>query len=72
MARHLLRLALSASATFDAEIFESIEIRNAAAWATVYLDWPECASLLWRMAENDPDERIRNGSRTLLESLKGG
>ncbi|MFF7163562.1 hypothetical protein ACFZBP_19760 [Streptomyces sp. NPDC008086] len=81
MARHLVRLALSASQAFDVEIFERIqlaaghsdpEIRNAAAWATVYLSWGECESLLRQMAESDPDERVRAGSRMLLESLKDG
>ncbi|MFD5014967.1 HEAT repeat domain-containing protein [Streptomyces chartreusis] len=81
VARHLVRLALSASEAFDADIFEEIqtaagnsdpEIRNAAAWATVYLSWTESESLLRRMAESDPDERVRAGSRMLLESLKDG
>ncbi|MFE2938397.1 hypothetical protein ACFXKG_04870 [Streptomyces sp. NPDC059255] len=81
VARHLVRLALSASEAFDAEIFEKIktaaghsdpEIRNAAAWATVYLSWAECEFLLRRLAENDPDERVREGSRMLIESLKDG
>ncbi|MER5940173.1 HEAT repeat domain-containing protein [Streptomyces sp. NPDC001928] len=80
-ARYLVRLALSASDSFDPEIFEKIqtaagdrdpEIRNAAAWAIVYLSWPQCESLLRRLAENDPDERVRAGARMLLESLKDG
>jgi len=81
IARHLVRLALSASDAFDPEIFEKIqtaagnsdpEIRNAAAWATVYLSWSACESLLRRMTESDPDERVRAGARMLLESLKDG
>ncbi|MEV5986945.1 HEAT repeat domain-containing protein [Streptomyces sp. NPDC052051] len=80
-ARHLVRLALFAPKEFDGEIFEMLrtaaedrdpEIRNAAAWATVYLAWPECEALLRRLAENDPDERVRAGSKVLLESLKDG
>lgn len=81
VARHLVRMALSASEEFDTEVFEGIrsasehhdpEIRNAAAWATVYLSWPECQVLLRRMAESDRDERVRGGARILLDSMKDG
>ncbi|MFD3911597.1 hypothetical protein [Streptomyces sp. NPDC058603] len=77
VARRLVGMALAGSHDFDHAIFDRIsaasqdqdpEIRNAAAWSTVYLSWPQTESMLHRMAESDPDERVRNGVRTLLNS----
>jgi hypothetical protein len=77
MARALVRLALSASGEFDAEIFARIDeaarhpdpqVRNAAAWSTVYLSWPQARDLLRRMADEDPHDAVRSGARMLLDS----
>ncbi|QKW08716.1 hypothetical protein HUT18_22400 [Streptomyces sp. NA04227] len=74
-ARRIVRLTLAASAEFDEEIFAVIseasrdqdpQIRNIAAWSTVYLTWPQAEEMLRWMAENEPNEDVRNGVRGLL------
>ncbi|MFI7064173.1 HEAT repeat domain-containing protein [Kribbella sp. NPDC050124] len=73
--RAVVRLALAMGKDFDPEYFaaladaardEAPEIRNAAAWSTVYLESPESLDLLKALAANDPDEAVRNSARGLL------
>ncbi|MFF4834340.1 hypothetical protein [Streptomyces sp. NPDC001315] len=77
VARGLVRLALCAPEEFDPGIFARIDaasrngdpqIRNAAAWSTIYLSWPQAGSLLRRMAAEDPDPSVRAGAQGLLDT----
>ncbi|MEI8408939.1 MULTISPECIES: HEAT repeat domain-containing protein [unclassified Kribbella] len=73
--RAMLRVALAMGKDFDSEYFAALadaardedpEIRNAAAWSTVYLESPESLGLLKDLAANDPHEAVRNSARGLL------
>ncbi len=77
----IVRLALAAPREFDRELFEHIEtasrdpepeIRNAAAWGTIYLTWPAARSMLKRIAEEDPHSQVRQGAKDLLLSIEDG
>jgi hypothetical protein len=73
--RAILRLALAAPPEFDGEIFSllaagfddaEMQVRNAATWTTVYVDWPQLKDLLARVADSDPAEEMRRNARQLL------
>ena len=77
----VLRVALAAMPEFDAAIFQVLTdaaqdpdpfVRNAAAWSTTYLEWPQSLDMLREMASQDPDERVRNSARDLLDDFQGG
>jgi hypothetical protein len=79
-ARAIVRVALAAGDDFDHEIFQVIldaardvnrDIRNAAAWSTTYLTWPQSLSMLEDMASGDQDEQVRIAARELLDSFRG-
>lgn len=77
----VVRVALAAEPEFDAELFQALTaaaqdpdpfVRNAAAWATTYLEWPQSLDLLRELASRDPDERVRQSARDLLNDFEGG
>ena len=79
--RAILRVAVAAGEDFDPESFEIISgaardpdpnIRNAAAWSTTYVFWPQALKMLRDMAANDPDERVRQSARGLLADFQRG
>jgi hypothetical protein len=77
----VVRVALAADPEFDAELFQVLTVaaqdpdpfvRNAAAWSTTYLEWPQSLDLLRELASRDPDERVRQSARDLLNDFEGG
>ena len=75
----VLRVALAAGPEFDAEFFRALTetaqdpdpfVRNAAAWSTTYLEWPQSLDLLREMESRDPDERVRQSARGLLDDFQ--
>jgi hypothetical protein len=75
----VLRVALAAMSEFDAAIFQVLTdtaqdpdpfVRNAAAWSTTYLEWPQSLDLLREMASRDPDERVRQSASDLLNDFQ--
>ena len=76
--RAILRVALAMGSDDDPEYFEAIlqashdpdpDIRNAAAWSTLYLSSQESLAMVARMAEQDPDPRVRAASAELLSEI---
>ncbi|MGW6903136.1 HEAT repeat domain-containing protein [Streptomyces sp. NPDC054940] len=77
----VVRVALVAAPEFDAELFQVLVeaahdpdpfVRNAAAWSTTYLEWPQSLDLLRELEARDPDERVRQSARDLLNDFQRG
>ncbi|MER7379716.1 HEAT repeat domain-containing protein [Streptomyces lanatus] len=75
----ILRVALAAGPEFDAGLFRILTetaqdpdpfVRNATAWSTTYLEWPQSLDLLRELASQDPDERVRQSARDLLNDFQ--
>ena len=75
----VVRMALAAHAEFDAELFAILtevahdadpHVRNAAVWSTTYLEWPQSLTLLAEVADQDPDERVRQSAQDLLKDFQ--
>lgn len=63
---------------FDRDLFGVIEraaededakVRRAAIVATGYLEWAQARKLLERLARDDPDDRVREDAKLMLEGL---
>ncbi|TCC07363.1 HEAT repeat domain-containing protein [Kribbella soli] len=76
--RAVLRVALAMGSDDDPEYFGAIQrashdpdpdIRNAAAWSTLYLSNAESLAMLARMAAEDPDPNVRKASAELLSEI---
>ncbi|WP_405753160.1 HEAT repeat domain-containing protein [Streptomyces sp. NBC_00012] len=77
----VLRVALAAGPEFDAELFQVLTdtaqdpdpfVRNATAWSTTYLEWPQSLDLLRDMTSRDSDEHVRQSARDLLNDFQSG
>ncbi|MFJ2203299.1 HEAT repeat domain-containing protein [Streptomyces violaceusniger] len=77
--RTAMRAALAAGDEYDGELYAVIsaaaqapdpDVRNAAAWATTYVSWPQVLELLRNMAANDSDARVREGAQALLNDFQ--
>lgn len=76
--RAVLRIALALGSDDAPEYFGAIlnashdpdpDVRNAAAWSTLYLSSVESLAMLARMAEEDPDPRVRKAAAELLSEI---
>jgi hypothetical protein len=73
----VLRLALGAPYECTPEVFERIakalehedeRTRDMAIWATTYSPWPEYKPILRRIAQSDPEPKLRDRAQLTLES----
>ncbi|MGV9351746.1 HEAT repeat domain-containing protein [Streptomyces spiralis] len=74
----VLRVALATGPEFDPDLFQVLTetaqdpdpfVRNATAWSTTYLEWPQSLDLLRELASRDPDHRVRQSARDLLSDF---
>lgn len=68
-------VGVTAPQTHDTRYLEALKrgmedadasVRKSAVWMSGYPAWPELRPLLEKVAEEDPDESVRNGTRSIL------